>query len=387
MNEYLRKKIKKIICNRVFLTIFFAIILVIIAFLLYYGKWKILIQMGIIAILMLVLFYKIFFNLNFINIDRIKKKIQYKKYNNYTDSDELYAKHLKIETFDGTGELTHPSVLYFKDGFCGYKYWMVHTPYHDCKLYLENPCIVVSNDGINFEKIDGTKDPLLPIIDKVNPKTYYNDPNLIYTDKLEIWYRYTVEYDDKANDHIVYRITSKDGKKWTDPEKIFMDKGEKECYMSMSIVYENNKYKYFYFNRNRIYLKESSDLNKWTSPLEININKYEGNLWHGEVKRIEDKYYILFIDRKYGLYIATSNDGINFDNVRKENIYCKTKDYFYNNIVLYKSSIIDDGKYIYLYVPFRFDKVKLLRINNVLTKKWYITLTKIKKEHLDYYFS
>ena len=70
-----------------------------------------------------------------------------------------------------------------------------------------------------------------------------------------------------------------------------------------------------------------------------------------------------------------------------ENIYCKTKDYFYNNIVLYKSSIIDDGKYIYLYVPFRFDKVRLLKINNVITKKWYITLTKIKKEHLDYYLS
>lgn len=387
MNEYLRKEIKKIIFNRVFLTIFPAIISVILVSLLYYGKWKILIPIGIIAILMLGLFYKIFFNLNFINIDRIKKRIKYKKYNNYTNSDELYAKNLKIETFDGTGELTHPSVLYFEDGFCGYKYWMVHTPYHDCKLYLENPCIVASNDGINFEKIDGTKDPLLPIIDKVNPKTYYNDPNLIYTDKLEIWYRYTVEYDDKANDHIVYRITSKDGKKWTDPEKIFIDKGEKECYMSMSIVYENNQYKYFYFNKNRVYLRESSDLNKWTNPLEVNINGYEGNLWHGEVKKIESKYYILFIDRKYGLYIAFSNDGINFNNVRKGNIYCKTKDYFYSNIVLYKSSIIDDGQYFYLYVPFRFDKVRLLKINNVITKKWYITLTKIKKEHLDYYLS
>ena len=64
MNEYLRKKIKKIICNRAFLIMLSTIVLVIIALILYYGKWKILILMEIIAILMLSLFYKIFFNIN-----------------------------------------------------------------------------------------------------------------------------------------------------------------------------------------------------------------------------------------------------------------------------------------------------------------------------------
>ena len=86
MNEYLRKKIKKIICNRAFLIMLSTIVLVIIALILYYGKWKILILMEIIAILMLSLFYKIFFNINFINIDKIKKKMKIPIATNYMQS-------------------------------------------------------------------------------------------------------------------------------------------------------------------------------------------------------------------------------------------------------------------------------------------------------------
>lgn len=387
MREKIRRNIKKIICGKIFLASFFVISLCIIGLIIYLQKWEWLTLLVLFTILFICLFYKLLFGINIINIDKFKRQSKYNKYKSYINDGELYAKHLNINTFDGTGELTHPSVLYFKDGFCGYKYWMVHTPYHNCKLSLENPSVVVSNDGVNFKKIEGEKDPLLQIIDKDNPKTYYNDPNLVYTDKLEIWYRYTEEYNDKYNDHIVYRITSKDGVNWTAPEKIFIDKGEKQCHMSLSIIYEKEKYKYYYFNKNEVYFMESCDLKNWTEPKKIIINDYVGNLWHGEVKITNGEYYLLFIDRKYGIYIAKSHDGINFKDIKKINIYCKTKDYFYNNVVLYKSSFVDDGKYIYLYVPFRFDKVKLFKINNVIVNKWYITLTKVKKEDLSLYLS
>ena len=387
MREKIKKYIKRAICNRNFRKAFLLVSLCVVGLCIYLCKWEVLLLLLLFSIICIDLIYKLLFKISLINIDKIKKQVQYHKYNKYIHDDELYSKHLNIKTFDGSGELTHPSVLYFEKGFCGYKFWMVHTPYQNCKLSLENPCIVVSNDGISFKKIKGEKEPLLPIIDKMNPKTYYNDPNLIYTDRLEIWYRYTVEYNDKKNDHAVYRITSKDGVKWTEPEQIFIDKGEMQCHMSLSITYEENKYKYYYFNNNRIYFMESENLKNWTKPFEISINGYTGNLWHGEVKKLDNKYRILFINRKYGLYTATSIDGKNFYNVKKVNIYCKSNDYFYNNTVLYKSSFVDDGKYIYIYVPFRFDKVKLFKTNNVMSNKWYITLTKLKKENIRLYLT
>lgn len=50
----------------------------------------------------------------------------------------------------------HPDVEYFPNGFNGYKYWMVFTPYFGAvenvqisKRY-ENPTVVVSNDGLNW---------------------------------------------------------------------------------------------------------------------------------------------------------------------------------------------------------------------------------------------
>ena len=69
------------------------------------------------------------------------------------NEDEIYSENMNISTFDGSNEFTHPSVLYFEKGFNGYKYWMAYTPYHNCNVNIENPCIAVSNDGINFIKL------------------------------------------------------------------------------------------------------------------------------------------------------------------------------------------------------------------------------------------
>lgn len=60
----------------------------------------------------------------------------------------------------------HPDVQYFPNGFRGYRYWMVFTPYFgavgtnlDAKRF-ENPTVVVSNDGLNWVSPVGIKSPL-----------------------------------------------------------------------------------------------------------------------------------------------------------------------------------------------------------------------------------
>ena len=63
---------------------------------------------------------------------------------------------LKIETPDGYNEPYHPSVLFFENGWHGYRYWMAftpmplkasHNPYTD---RWECPCVYASNDGKTF---------------------------------------------------------------------------------------------------------------------------------------------------------------------------------------------------------------------------------------------
>lgn len=57
-------------------------------------------------------------------------------------------------------QVVHPSILYFDNGFNGYKYWMGFTPYPNSKDIYENPSIVVSNDGDNWTVPKGLTNPL-----------------------------------------------------------------------------------------------------------------------------------------------------------------------------------------------------------------------------------
>ena len=81
-----------------------------------------------------------------------------------------YPKHIKPEFIKnigfGNSSYCHPDVQYFPDGFQGYKYWMVFTPYFGAiggdqlsKRY-ENPTVVVSNDGLNWVEPSGILNPI-----------------------------------------------------------------------------------------------------------------------------------------------------------------------------------------------------------------------------------
>ena len=77
-------------------------------------------------------------------------------------------KPLEINTFDGSNSPYHPSVLYFENGWNGYKYWMAETPFSpQSKPYEDRnecPSIHVSNDGINWTEI--IKNPIDDLTEK-----------------------------------------------------------------------------------------------------------------------------------------------------------------------------------------------------------------------------
>lgn len=91
---------------------------------------------------------------------------------------------LTITTWDGRHSPYHPSVLYFKNSWNGWHYWMVETPfYKKGKPYIdywECPSIHVSNDGIHWT--EPTNNPIVTLTAKeCEQMDYYSDPHLVLT--------------------------------------------------------------------------------------------------------------------------------------------------------------------------------------------------------------
>ena len=96
---------------------------------------------------------------------------------------------LVIPTYDGSGQVTEPDVIFFKSPWHGFQYWMAFSPYPFSNPAKESPSIVVSNDGLNWQVPDGLENPLaLP--DRLN---YLSDASVFYDSKSDqLWVYYNV---------------------------------------------------------------------------------------------------------------------------------------------------------------------------------------------------
>ena len=294
-------------------------------------------------------------NLKFKKIDYYKWREEIIHLNEYnTTNGNLKGQFINIPTYENSGEVTHPCVIYSKEKISGYHYWMAYTPWPNNNNKYENASIAVSNDGIHFITPKGLVNPVSG--EPSDENSYYSDPYLFYdNDHFELWYRYnpfnyngTKSY---TENNIIYRKTSQDGINWSNAEKI-LDKEENQAYMSISVIKENNNYKIWYVNYdNQLYYRESSDLKKWSTPLLIQIENYNRSLWHTEVKKVNNKYELLVLHGENGgkLFHATSADGKNFKNLKEiDTSYLPRIDK--NRI--YKSSFIYEDDKIKMYIPY-----------------------------------
>ncbi|MCX9028189.1 MAG: LamG domain-containing protein, partial [Candidatus Methanoperedens sp.] len=116
---------------------------------------------------------------------------------------------LDIPTYDGSGQAVHPDVYYNANGWRGYKYWMVMTPYPNGNDAYENPSILVSNDGISWSVPQGLQNPIDP-----QPASGSNsDVDIVYNetaDRIEIYY-----VESGAGTSYLIRKTSSDGITWS----------------------------------------------------------------------------------------------------------------------------------------------------------------------------
>ena len=120
--------------------------------------------------------------------------------------------YLDIPTPDGTGSTVHPTVVDFGSGhkWHGWRFWMVHTPFHNANDDLENPCVAVSNNGWQWVEPAGVSNPIYP----EPPSNRFNsDVDLEYdprSDELVLIYR--EQQGDGSHDTFYAR--SHDGVTW-----------------------------------------------------------------------------------------------------------------------------------------------------------------------------
>lgn len=270
----------------------------------------------------------------------------------------------------------HPDVQYFPNGFNGYKYWMVFTPYFgavgttlDSKRY-ENPTIVVSNDGINWNSPSGISNPiqLTPSQDESlsdNPSEpkqgFWSDVDWMYENgRFYLYYRgcfikasALLHRGAKSNNNLVkllenaqrtiVRQTSIDGIKWTPLEVAYTSNPQyspkNNHILSPSFIYNGKEYVSFEVENNisnnfpgkdpsyiiRRTSKNGLDFSKFKESKIVNLinkpwlkNNPEYSPWHLQASYI-DGYYFLCLAvgnvTKFtadALYLAVSEDGLNF---------------------------------------------------------------------------
>lgn len=227
---------------------------------------------------------------------------------------------LAVPTYpDGGQQPTHPSVVYFKDSWNGYRYWMAHTPFPDGYGAFENPHIVSSHDGINWVEPEGISNPIFSGL----TRGFYSDVDLLYLpheDRLCLFWRYA---DNPAAGEIYYVSFSSDGINWTDKQvslHVFT-----EFTLSASVVYDGEKYHMWYVGSENLatpvtgqsakvrYRVSDSPLGPWSDPKETNLQgmclrNNDVGLWHIDVNKYEEEFHMLICSSNRDLYLATSTD-------------------------------------------------------------------------------
>ena len=264
-------------------------------------------------------------------------------------------KPIQINVEYGSGEATHPKVLYFSEGFNGYKFWMAYTPYYKAQDKYENPVVVVSNDGEKWNPIDGVDIPLdEPSNFKVGVN-YNSDTHLVYNDdkkELEVWWRYV-----EGKKVILYRMVTSDGKSFSDKEAVLESNRDKIDYISPSILYDNGVYKMWFIFDDKLMYTQSEDLNNWDNSKELTTNYNDDTLnnWHLDVmkdsndyKMVMSSYYNSHNHVRMNLYYSSSKNGTDWEDFK----VILTPSYAtsnFDNMGIYRSSLVKVHDKYYLY--------------------------------------
>ena len=223
---------------------------------------------------------------------------------------------INLKNYLGNTENIHPKVLYFEKGWRGYKFWMAYTPYPRGQVKHENPCIAVSQDGINWTTPKGLKE--IPL-DPQYENGYNSDTHLVYRkdlDIIECWYR---PYNTKIKKNSINRRVSHDGINWQSKEVLIGFDGVQM--LSPAIEFDDNKYKIWYCYEGEIRYIESLDASAKNWPHKYERIKFDWTKyypWHMDVIKTDKGFEMIVCAWERSLKGANNNTADLF--------YCSTDD-------------------------------------------------------------
>ena len=239
---------------------------------------------------------------------------------------------LHIPTYDGSGQTVHPSLLVQDKSP---RFVLTFTPYTDTNDRVENPSIVVSDDGLNFREEKPGLNPLVPAPEK----DHNDDPDLFYSNgKYGILYLETTRPEKQS----LILLESTDRIHWEKriihEERLGQGSG---CFILSPKYIEKDGLSYlFYVNRDatggyRIEYVTGKDVYSldFTDRKTVTVSGLDELPWHLEIlpsapqnpditmkqTQSDKKYYMLLTtardaekDSRYTLRIAHSQDLVNW---------------------------------------------------------------------------
>ncbi len=276
--------------------------------------------------------------------------------------------HLHIPTYDGSGQGVHPSLL-VQDGGSP-RFVLSFTPYTDTDDRVENPSVVVSDDGIHFREEKPGLNPLVPAPEK----DHNDDPDLFCSNgKYCILYLETIRPEKQS----LVLLESFDRIRW-EKKVIHVENlaGSSGCFMLSPKYIEKDGLSWlFYVNRDavggyRIEYVTGKDLYSldFAHRNAVTVSGLKALPWHLDIIQSEGEYIMLLTtasgpekNARYTLCLARSS---NLTDWVLERGFALSD--------CYRSSGFEKNGVLYLYLS----KIFLPAWNR---KRWNILLYKIKK--------
>lgn len=229
--------------------------------------------------------------------------------------------------------LIHPCVRYIPEGFAGYKWWMVCTPYPQYNSHYENP-ILFRGDG-NSEKIP-KRWSFVNIVQPPHEKGYNADSNLYFDGKKLwiIWKEASTNNTNSLHGNKAILGRSYDGKSFSRPQIICENIDDTNMYLAspvlMKIGEQLKMYTVFTPNSYRpipnilkgprhmaIFSIEQEDETRWNNKFEgVYFQNYprKFDFWHIDLFEYNHKLYCLVTPEQANqVLLGESKDGIHFN--------------------------------------------------------------------------
>jgi hypothetical protein len=227
--------------------------------------------------------------------------------------DAIRPGRLVIPTYDGSNQATHPDALLQRDASGAAHLTLVMTPYPFSNDKLENPSLLVSDDGMTFTAPPGIASPLVP----PPPYDHNNDPDLRRdprTGDYEILYLEALRPDRQT----LVALRSRDQRTWTRRDAVVYDLHRGDPFIvSPAALDAAGQTHLFYVDTadRKLYTMVSADGATWdprsATPVPIDLGAVHA--WHVDALRGDGAYALLisgYADQfeHQDLYLATSPD-------------------------------------------------------------------------------